>query len=245
LWAEPDSVRILFITLLAMCDKDGYVYGSRIGIERAAMIFWNKDEDPDPWEVLLSPDKESSDKIRAPENEGRRIEEVSGGFRLLNFEYYRGLRNDDDRREQNRRAQAKFKEKAKVSQGKPPKASASLVKPPKAHTEAEAEAEAEADKKKETPAGSPSVVEKSKKRFEPPSIAEVAAYCFSRKNSVDPTTFMAHYTANGWVQASGQKIKNWKAAVVTWEKNHVNRKTSTGTSQPIQHQQVPSLTPPK
>lgn len=136
LWCEPDHVRILFITLLAMADKDGCVYGSRGGLERLAMLDSKACKEVDPWVVLMSPDKDSSDKIRAPENEGRRIEEISGGFRLLNFEYYRGIRNDDDRREQNRRAQAKFREK-QVSLGKPRKASVSRCKPQKAQTEAD------------------------------------------------------------------------------------------------------------
>lgn len=138
LWTENDEVRILFITLLAMCDRHGEVQGSRIGIERIANIL----PDPDgtnPWEVLMSPDKDSSDLMRNPENEGRRIEEIPGGFKLLNFEYYRGLRNEDDRREQNRVAQAKLRSRksdksapvsqalANISQRKPsPSASASV-----------------------------------------------------------------------------------------------------------------------
>lgn len=142
LWTERDSVRILFITLLAMCDRDGIVYGSKAGLSRIAHI---KQTD-EAWTSLLSPDPDSCDRMRAPEHEGRRIEEVPGGFRLLNFEYYRGLRNEDDRREQNRVAQARFKAK---KNGKPDSAKVSQGKPRKAHTEAEAdtntEAEAEAE----------------------------------------------------------------------------------------------------
>jgi hypothetical protein len=141
LWTEPDNVRILFITLLAICDRQGYVFGSRGGIERLANI--GESEEDDPWDVLMSPDPDSSDLLRNPENEGRRIEEVPGGFRLLNFEYYRALRNDDDRREQNRQAQARFKAKNKrqsatVSQDKPASA---IVSPGKRISEAEAEAD--------------------------------------------------------------------------------------------------------
>lgn len=141
LWTEPDCARILFVTLLAMCDRDGIVYGSRSGIARLANI--NPEDQETAWSILMSPDKESSDRIRAPEHEGRRVEEVSGGYRLLNFSYYRGLRNDDDRREQNRAAQARFKAKTKPQ--KPDSATVSHDKPPKAHTEAETEAESETD----------------------------------------------------------------------------------------------------
>lgn len=144
LWGEPDHVRLLFITLLAMCDKDGCVYGSRAGLLRAANPDYEACLVLDPWDVLLAPSSDSSDRIRAPENEGRRIEEIPGGFRLLNFAYYRALRNEDDRREQNRRAQEKWR----VSHDKPPSAAVSRDKPQKAHTEADTEADTEARESK-------------------------------------------------------------------------------------------------
>ena len=109
LWTEPDAVRLLFVTLLALADKDGMVYGSKNGISRLANI--DPDESDSAWVALMSPDPDSSDTTRAPEHEGRRIEAIGGGFRLLNFQYYRDLRSDDDRREQNREAQARFRAK--------------------------------------------------------------------------------------------------------------------------------------
>lgn len=145
LWTEPDSVRILFITLLAMADRDGYVYGTKLGIARIANI--EPEEIDAAWSTLLSPDKNSSDKMRNPESNGRRIEEASGGFRLLNYTYYRGLRDDDDRREQNRLAQERFRSKRR----KPSSAGVSHGKPQSAHAEAEAEAEADAVNTPPTP----------------------------------------------------------------------------------------------
>lgn len=56
------------------------------------------------------------------------------------------------------------------------------------------------------------------KRFTPPSVEEVKAYCNERHNSVDPQSFVDFYTANGWVQGKGKKIKDWKACVRTWER---------------------------
>lgn len=134
LWTEPDHVRILFITLLAMADRDGCVYGSRLGIERIAAIDYGAGPDNDPWLRLMAPDPDSSDRLRSPEHEGRRLEEIPGGFRLLNYAYYRGLRNDDDRAEQNRLAQERFRAKSKqesadVSQDKPESATISPGNP--------------------------------------------------------------------------------------------------------------------
>lgn len=65
-------------------------------------------------------------------------------------------------------------------------------------------------------------------RFTPPTIEEVTDYCLERKNGIDPETFVAHYTANGWVQSSGRKIKDWKSTVITWEKRE-KKKTEDKT----------------
>jgi len=55
-------------------------------------------------------------------------------------------------------------------------------------------------------------------RFTIPPIEEIRAYCEARKNTVDAEKFHAHYTANGW-KVGKNPMKNWKAAVVTWEKS--------------------------
>jgi len=56
------------------------------------------------------------------------------------------------------------------------------------------------------------------KRFVPPTHTEVMRYCLERKNNVDPDRFIDHYTSNGWLVGKN-KMKDWKAAVRTWEKN--------------------------
>jgi hypothetical protein len=56
------------------------------------------------------------------------------------------------------------------------------------------------------------------KKFIPPTLDEVTAYCTERKNCINPETFMNFYEANGWVQGnSRKKIKCWKACVRLWE----------------------------
>lgn len=56
------------------------------------------------------------------------------------------------------------------------------------------------------------------KRFVPPTLEEVKSYCKERNNNVDPVEFMAHYTATNWYRGK-TKISNWRACVITWEKN--------------------------
>lgn len=64
------------------------------------------------------------------------------------------------------------------------------------------------------------VKEKEKKEaFVRPTLAEVAAYCQERNNSVNPERFIAHYEANGW-KVGKNPMKSWRAAIVsTWEQN--------------------------
>ena len=58
-----------------------------------------------------------------------------------------------------------------------------------------------------------------RKRFDPPTLEEIRAYCQERDNNVDPEKFFNYYTANGW-HVGRYKMKDWKAAVRTWEKNN-------------------------
>ena len=61
-------------------------------------------------------------------------------------------------------------------------------------------------------------VPKQPKRFKPPSVDEVRAYCRERKNRVDAEKFVDYYTSNGW-KVGKNSMKDWKASVRTWEKN--------------------------
>ncbi len=71
----------------------------------------------------------------------------------------------------------------------------------------------------ELPSTENSPEEKPKrKRFVPPTIEEVKAYCKERNNNVDAEKFVNYYTSNGW-QVGKNKMKDWKAAVRTWENN--------------------------
>ena len=58
--------------------------------------------------------------------------------------------------------------------------------------------------------------ESKKKSFAPPSVEEVREYCNERGNNVDPDKFVDYYTCKGWV-VGRSKMKDWKAAVRTWE----------------------------
>lgn len=54
--------------------------------------------------------------------------------------------------------------------------------------------------------------------FVKPSLDEIKAYCIERKNTVDPERFYNFYESKGWYVGKNS-MKNWKAAVRTWEAN--------------------------
>lgn len=57
------------------------------------------------------------------------------------------------------------------------------------------------------------------KRFKKPTLEEVKAYCLERNNNVDAETFYDYFETGGWVDSKGNKVKNWKQKIITWEKN--------------------------
>lgn len=59
---------------------------------------------------------------------------------------------------------------------------------------------------------------KKEKKFTKPSAEEIKAYCLERHNSVDYQRFYDFYEAKGWMVGKN-KMKDWKAAVRTWEKD--------------------------
>ena len=62
-------------------------------------------------------------------------------------------------------------------------------------------------------------------KFSKPSIEEIEAYCIERENTVNPIQFFDYYEANGW-RVGKNPMKDWKAAVRTWERNDSGGKKS-------------------
>lgn len=65
------------------------------------------------------------------------------------------------------------------------------------------------------------------KRFTPPSLEEVKAYCDERGKGIDPQAFIDFYESKGWMVGKN-KMKSWKAAVRTWERR--NKEENSGST---------------
>jgi hypothetical protein len=148
-WAEPMETKIVWITMLAMSDRYGYVGASVPGVASAAGV--PVDKAASAIEKFLQPDEWS----RSKEFEGRRIEVADRGWNILNYERFRDMRDEEARKEYER--QRKRKQRAGQT-GTDRDIPGQMVKSDdcpavSAHAEASASAHAEASpvEKKRTP----------------------------------------------------------------------------------------------
>jgi len=110
-WLESPPVKVVWITLLAMADRDGCVEASVPGLAKRAGV-----ERPYCEQALakfLSPDPDS----RTPDHEGRRLEAIPGGWRLLNYETYRERATKEEATNKATERQRRKRERDKALQG--------------------------------------------------------------------------------------------------------------------------------
>ena len=60
---------------------------------------------------------------------------------------------------------------------------------------------------------------------ERPTLEEIKDYCLNvRHNKVDYKRFYDYFTEGNWIDSKGNKVKNWKQKIITWEKNTNDKK---------------------
>lgn len=109
IWREDDKTRIVWITLLAMADKNGIAECSVPGLADMARV--SVEDCRKAIHKLQQPDPDS----RTQDNEGRRIEPTPGGFAILNHGKYRAKLNQDERREYLKIKQAEYRKRKRES----------------------------------------------------------------------------------------------------------------------------------
>jgi hypothetical protein len=70
-------------------------------------------------------------------------------------------------------------------------------------------------------------------RFTPPTLDEVIEYCRERGNTVNPNRFIDFYAAKGWLIGKN-KMKDWKAAVRTWETKEASETIEIESQEQVQ-----------
>lgn len=144
IWLEPDSTRIVWMTCLAAMDEDGFCsFASPANLAHRAVV--PLDACVSALATLEGVDPNSSD----PDNDGRRLERVPGGWLVRNASKYRDLVSREIAKAANRRRVARHREtkragNAGVMPGNAPsrKANASVTL---SDTEAEADTETRSD----------------------------------------------------------------------------------------------------
>lgn len=109
LWIqESKETRLVWITLLALRDRDGQIQSSVVGLADSAKV--SVAECKEALVVLMAPDPDDTSKV----DEGRRIREIAGGWQIVNHDKYR-FGTEEKRlywaaRQANRRARLKAQE---------------------------------------------------------------------------------------------------------------------------------------
>lgn len=195
-WSEDSDTCKVWITFLAMADREGYVFGSPAGIARLAALPISVVQRA--IERLSAPDEHSQDIQRG--GDGTRIEVLpQGGWRIVNYVYYRDLNDADIRRASNREAQRQSRQRR----------SASVTSVSQSHlSESEAESDTESKKIK-------------RERFAPPTKAEASEFWISEKLNGDPSDFVDHYENAGWRLSGGKGavMRDWRLAARRWSRN--------------------------
>lgn len=75
--------------------------------------------------------------------------------------------------------------------------------------------------------------EAASRAFRKPTVEQIAAYCEERSNTVSPQRFFDHYESNGWKIGGKSAMKDWKAAIRTWESNGYGSGTGKKDDKPI------------
>jgi hypothetical protein len=218
IWTEDDKTRIVWITMLAIADQNGEVQASIPGLARLAAVSISDAEIA--ISKFLGPDPYS----RTPENDGRRIAKIDGGWELLNHAKYRRMASLAEAKEANAERQRRHRERnAPVTHSNASVTHRNAtVTPQTDKAEAEAEAEAKAEAEAEAKA------EKKKQKHEsgfaarssnarPQSREEFDA--FFRDLDLYPRDAEGtwnKFEGNGWTNGS-REIFCWKSTVASWK----------------------------
>jgi hypothetical protein len=190
IWNEPDSVRIVWITLLAMADSDGNVKAAVVGL--AHMARKTLEETEAALDILLAPDLHSGRK----EMEGRRIITIDGGWHLVTHEFYRELGMSED-------AKRYWRERKRIQ-----RMSKTVQDSPRQSRSVGDVLVLASDSVK----GKKSTEKKGK-----PTEIQLEAFCESLGlPKSDGTATFLKWEGNGWTN-NGKPVKSWKATIQNWK----------------------------
>ena len=209
---EADSIIVIWFKLLCLAGKQN----------RDGLLMLN-DKIAYTDEMLATVFRRPVNTVRLALNTFERfamIEIVDGTICIANWEKHQNASKLAELREYNRIAQQKSRARRKLLPA---------VNDSQENVNDSQDTDKEEDKEKEKEEEKKSDVSqaKTRTRFTPPTLEEVKAYCAERKNNVDAQRFVDYYTSNGWLVGKN-KMKDWRAAVRTWERNNTSSSKTSG-----------------
>jgi hypothetical protein len=208
MWEEDAETCKVWITLLALKDRDGLVDKNITGIARLAKIPLDKCE----WafKKFQEPDPNSTTTLE----EGRRIRKTDKGWLIINHELYQECGWSDEKRVYERKRKADYRERLK------PIPASVVVKP---DTTVVPPLEVK-----------PAVVEKVKKSK---ATLEEVKLCCAKAGlpESDAEWFWNKCEANGWTNG-GKPILSWPHTIASWKS--AGYMPSQKASKPLAEQRV-------
>jgi len=146
---------------------------------------------------------------------------ILGYYFTLEGGAYKNKRADEEMKNAENRRQSASENGKKG--GRPPKENPqetggfSEGNPQKSSSSSSSSSSSHEERKEET--GKPSST-----HFQKPTLEEVEKYCLERRNGIDASRFLDYYESKGWIIGK-TKMKDWQAAVRTWERSGYNTPT--------------------
>jgi len=113
IWDEDDKTRLVWITMLALTDESGCVVCTVSKLARDARV------ELDACQAALDKFLASDSASLTSQNEGRRIEKIEGGWRLLNHGKYKEMMSKESRRQYFREKRREYRQREReLNKGK-------------------------------------------------------------------------------------------------------------------------------
>jgi predicted phage replisome organizer len=202
---EADTIIVIWFKLLAQAGKTN---------QNGALLLNHKIAYNDDMLATIFNRKVSSIRLALDTFENLNMIERGDYIQISNWGKHQNIEGMDKIRQQTRERVSKYREKKKLLEE--PKNNETLRNVTVTHLEEELEEELDKELKDI----------KSRGKFSPPTIEEVIDYCKKRKNNIDPNRWFNFYLAKNWMIGKN-KMKDWKAAVRTWENSNNNKEVST------------------
>lgn len=108
---QPINVRYVFMMLLAIADREGYVASTPKAA--AARLSMDQNEFDEAIAILSAPDPNSN----FPDHEGRRLipSDRGRGWRITTYQHYSAIRNEEHKRQYMREYMRNYRAKCKTS----------------------------------------------------------------------------------------------------------------------------------